>query len=70
MKEQDITLEKELNEGDINNLSRNRFKVKIIEGNSHKDVRGVDEHRISIELEDIKNNQKELKNTITETKTH
>ena len=30
--------------------------------------RGMDEHRISIELEDIKKNQKELKNTITETK--
>lgn len=48
MKEQDITLEKELNEGDISSLSHNRFKVKIIEGNSHKDVRGVDEHIISI----------------------
>lgn len=51
MKEQDITLEKELNAGDINTLSHNRFKVKIIEGNNHKDVRGVYEHRISVELE-------------------
>lgn len=69
MKEQDITLEKELNKEEINNLPHNGFKVMIIKMFT-KLRRGMDEHRISIELEDIKRNQKELKNTITETERH
>lgn len=55
MKEQDITLEKELNKEEINNLPHNGFKVMIIKMFT-KLRRGMDEHRISIELEDIKKN--------------
>lgn len=47
MKEQDITLEKELNEVEINNLPHNGFEVTIIKILT-KLRRRKDEHRISI----------------------
>ena len=65
MKEQNKTPEKELNEMEITNLSDTEFKTMII-----RMLRKLSENFKSRtkDIEIIKKNQSEMKNTITETK--
>ena len=65
MKEQNRTLQEELNKVEISNLPNKEFKVMIIK-TLNELRRKVDEHRENKVLENTKKNQTELKNTITE----
>ena len=69
MKEQNKISEKELNEVEVSNLPRKKFKVMTVK--ILKELRRrMDEHseNFNKELENIKKNKTELKNTITEMK--
>ena len=67
--EQDKISVKELNKVEISNLPNKEFKVMIIKM-LNKLRRRMDEHseNFTKELQNIKKNQTELKNTITEIK--
>ena len=65
--DQDKTQEEELSELEIGNLPNKEFKVMILK--MIKELRRrMDEHseKFNKELEDIENNQTDLKKTITE----
>ena len=71
MKEKDKTLEEELSEVKIVNLPKKEFRVMVIK--MIKELRGrmnAQSEKLEVfkELENIKNNQTGIKNTITEMK--
>ena len=63
-KEHDTTSKVELNEVEISNLPNKEFKVMIIKKFTKFGRKWLNMVRISTELENIKKNQNELKNTI------
>ena len=74
MKEQDKTLEKQLNEVEIGNLLKKEFRIMIVK--TIQDLRKRVEAKIekmqevfNEDLEELKNKQTEINNTITEMKT-
>ena len=74
MKEQDITPEKQLNEVEIGNLPEKEFRILIV--TMIQDLRNRMETKIekmqemfNKDLEESKNKQTEMNNTITELKT-
>ena len=74
MKEQDKTPEEKLKEMETGNLPENEFRVVIIkmikELGRRMDAQSEKLEVFNKELENIKNNKKEMKNTITEIKIH
>ena len=73
MKEQDKTLEKQLNEVDIGNLPEKEFRIMIVKmiqdlgKRMEAKIKKVQE-MFNKDLEELKNKQTEMGNTITEMK--
>ena len=73
MKEQDKNLQEQLNEGETGNLPEKEFKVMLVKmiqdlGKRMKAWIKKIQDMFNIDLEELKNKQTEMNNTITEMK--
>ena len=69
MKEQDKTPEKQLNEVEIGNLPQKEFRIQDLRKRKQAKIEKLQE-MFNEDLQELKNKQTEMNNTITEMKLH